>query len=882
MDSAAIEQVTTHGTFRVPQLPLTKFRPPDLPAALVARSGLRDRLTAGAGRRLTAVVGPAGAGKSVLLADWTASRPPGTTSWMSCDGADDDPVRFWAGFIEAPRAIDPGFGSDAADLLEMDGRISADVIASIVNDVAKLPAGSAIVVDDFHIAALAVASAMTDLVECWPAKTVQLVLASRFDPPLRMQRMRMSGELCELRDHDLYFSLDESRDLLANYDVQLSEADLALLHRRSEGWPAALQMLASSLHGATDPARAAHALDIRGPVIAEYFVDEVLDRQPPEVARFMLDTSVLDELTAPACAAATARQDAAALLRAVDAAGLFLVPLDRQRTRFRYHHLVHQALREELHARDPARERLLQLRTGEWFEGAGDARRAARYFVAARHLHRALALLRDRGVASFLRDPAPSAPLDLSAVRPELIADAPDELLALATDLLLSGDIAHGGRYLDLFDRMPASTRLEPALAARLAVMRAFRFAAVGQLDKALGATLRVQVIQEQVRLDETWAGAVSLTLLRIYPSLEVLGAVEREAAAALAIPGLPKPVRLVMVPGTRALALAEAGHLAEAAAAAEAAQANARELGFDGHFFAVDHLRALAALALERRDLDTAESLTEQVLSISERRRPLLEFLALLDRARILAARGQTWEALATVESARRVLGAPCSALRARADEHEAVLRLLLGDLSSAAELASGLQASARRDLLLARIALAAGDHYTAREWLESPTLRDLTPRRGLQREILLAAAAIERGDPMAAGILGTALHTARRQGFLGTVVMTAPQVTAYLIEHAGQLRTDPFVERLVAAALEVRAAQPAVSVRSRGLAEPLTAAEERVLQYLPTSSYAQIADTLYISRNTVKTHLRSIYQKLGVASRSQAVERALDLHLL
>jgi len=112
--------------------------------------------------------------------------------------------------------------------------------------------------------------------------------------------------------------------------------------------------------------------------------------------------------------------------------------------------------------------------------------------------------------------------------------------------------------------------------------------------------------------------------------------------------------------------------------------------------------------------------------------------------------------------------------------------------------------------------------------------------------------------------------------------VVSTAPQFTAYLVEHAGQLRTDPFVERLVTAALQVRATQPAAYSHSRVLAEPLTAAEQRVLQYLPTSSYAQIADSLYVSRNTVKTHLRSIYQKLGVASRSQAVERALNLHLL
>ena len=198
---------------------LTKFRPTTLPATLVTRSVLHDRLTAGAGQRLTVVVGSAGAGKSVLLSSWAAARPPGVTSWLSCDEADANPVRFWTGFIEAPRGVEPGFGADAADLLAMDGVASADVTASIANDAAKLPAGSAIIVDDFQNAAPAVGGNMTDLVERWPAETAQLVLASRSDPPLRLHRLRMSDELCELRDRDLHFSLAESGDLLANFGV---------------------------------------------------------------------------------------------------------------------------------------------------------------------------------------------------------------------------------------------------------------------------------------------------------------------------------------------------------------------------------------------------------------------------------------------------------------------------------------------------------------------------------------------------------------------------------------------------------------------------------------------------------------------------------------
>ena len=148
--------------------------------------------------------------------------------------------------------------------------------------------------------------------------------------------------------------------------------------------------------------------------------------------------------------------------------------------------------------------------------------------------------------------------------------------------------------------------------------------------------------------------------------------------------------------------------------------------------------------------------------------------------------------------------------------------------------------------------------------------------------RQILLAAAAVERGDPAAGSILAAAVDTARQGGFLGTVVTTVPQVTNYLAGHPAQLRRDPFTEQLIGAALEVRAAQPGAARPGSGLHEPLTAAELRVLKLLPTSTYPQMAAALYVSRNTVKTHLRSVYQKLGVASRSAAIERAVNLRLL
>ena len=866
-------------TSQLVRFALTKFRPTTLPTTLVTRSALHERLEAGASQRLTVVVGSAGAGKSVLLSSWAATRQGGVTPWLSCDEADKDPDRFWAAFIEALRAAMPGFGDDAAALLAMDGAISADVTALIANDAAMLPPGSAVIVDDFHAAAPAVARSMTDLVERWPAKTAQLVLSGRVDPPVQLHRLRLSGELCELRDRDLYLSLAESRALLANFGVQVATDDLALLHQRSEGWAAALQMAALSLRGIADPAQAARALDVHGRGIAEYFISEVLEQQPPEVVRFMLDTSVLDELTADACAAVTGRKDAAALLRDMEAANLFVVALDDDRTSYRYHHLVRQMLRAERRATDKERELALELRAAEWLEAAGNTRRATRHFLAARETDRALTLLQDRVITDFLHDPAVPAPLELSVIDASLLTNAPGWLLAVAAELLLWGDRVRGGQYLDLLERTQPPIPPDSRLAARLAALRSLHYALHGQVHQAVRQALTARDIEQRTLLADEWNIAAPTILLRAYTWLEDFEAVESEAAVTLAIPSLAEPVKLVEVRGARALAWFEAGHITQATDAARAADADARRLGFDRHFIAVDYLRALAGAALERRDLDGAEHLTDQALSISEHRRPPFEFLALLDRAQIWAARGKLHDALATVEVARQVLAGTGSLLLLRADEVEALLRLSLGDLHSPAELASGLPA-ARRGLLLAKIALAAGDHQAALAHLAALPPEELTPRRALIRQILLAAAAIERGDP-AAAIVGNVLQTARREGFLNTIVTTTHQVTSYLVEHSVQAQPDLFLSRLITAALEVRATQPDAAP-PRGVFAPLTTAEQRILRLLPTNTYLQMAATLYVSRNTVKTHLRSIYQKLGVSTRSEAIERAMDLRLI
>src|SRR6202000_1016720 len=232
--------------------------------------------------------------------------------------------------------------------------------------------------------------------------------------------------------------------------------------------------------------------------------------------------------------------DAATLLRRIDAANLFLVALDDERISFRYHQLIRQVLRAELRARDPAREQALQLRAGEWFEATGEIRRATRHFLAARQADRALALLRDRVAVDFMNTPVLPAPLDVSMIDPGLLASAPDRLLGLAADLLISGGTVHSGEYLDLLQRVQPPIPPESKLAAQLAVLRSARYGHLGQLTEAVDQGLAARAILERAQLtDGVVTAGLPVVLLRAYAWLEDGGAVEREAALTLAMPAL-------------------------------------------------------------------------------------------------------------------------------------------------------------------------------------------------------------------------------------------------------------------------------------------------------------------------------------------------------
>ena len=865
---------------RSPRFPSSKFRPPKLVPQLVRRSRLLDQLDQAEQVRLALVVGPAGAGKTMLLADWLAAHPERPSAWLNCDAADADPARFVAAIVEATRYGfgQPQIGEDARQLMSLDGEVSADAIAALADDL-EVPDGTRVlVIDDFHLAGPASADALRWLVEYHPP-SLQLVVASRVDPPLRVHRMRAHQNLVELRDADLSFSVEETRSLLSAFGVRLDEPDLALVHRRSEGWVAGLQMAALSIHGSPDPATAAGRVQLHRHAIADYFLEEVLSRQPPEVADFMLATSVLDELSVPACTAVYG-QGSAKMLEFLYRAHMFVAIVDDEARTYRYHHLIKKVLQAELHARTPAREKRLHQAAADYLIGAGQTGAAARHLLAAGEQATAVSLLSEGVVRDVLTNPATVSALDIDEIRPELFADTPEFLLPLAAELLWRGAFERGSRAVALARQKHVDQTRQPELAVRLALVNMLYCTFIGQFGEALE-------YREWARPFEAKAGGVgdwivTLDTLAMYCHTYVgQFSQARQLADALTAAQVSGPLAEVLCAGVISQAAFIEGDLEEAGTLAAATIAAARRLGFDRHFFNFHALRTTALLALERRDLAAAAEPVERALALVGSARPVFNYLAQLDRARIWAADGNLDEALTSLPAARAALKSDHSAVLALADELEAHIRLDLGDQEGAATAAEQLPAD-RRIVMAAIIALAAGNPDEAAQALSDAPAAGATIRSDLELRLLRASVAIGQSSPQAPALVRQALAVTDRYGYVQTVVDTAPQLVEHVISNSHLYPRTRQRTALITAGLRARKRATTAS-RQGKLINPLTAAEIRVLEKLPERlTYTEIASELYLSLNTVKTHLRRAYMKLGVTSRSSAVKRATSLGIL
>jgi LuxR family maltose regulon positive regulatory protein len=381
-----------------PGLAATKVQPPAPPRHLVHRSRLDATLDAAvdAGVPLVLVSAPAGSGKSTLVAAWLAARPE-AVAWLQVEATDSDPARFWSHLAQAIGRTQPDVAAGLHPVIAGSNGDADAVVPALVNRLAALTEPLLLVVDDYHLVDdERIHRGVERLVDLCPAH-VTVVLATRMDPPFRLGRLRVRGQVAEVRADDLRFAPDEAAGLLGDSGSGLDPALLAELCGRTEGWAAGLVLAGLSLQRSGDPQGFVTAFRGDDHLVVEYLRDELLTGLDPDDHRRLLETSVLDELSGDLVDAVTGTGGGAAWLQETARMNQLLVALDRTDTWFRYHHLLRDLLQLEAQANIAPRLPELHRRAAAWFEAADDHGRAVTHHLDAGDLRDAARLLHVHG-----------------------------------------------------------------------------------------------------------------------------------------------------------------------------------------------------------------------------------------------------------------------------------------------------------------------------------------------------------------------------------------------------------------------------------------------------------------------------------------------------
>jgi LuxR family maltose regulon positive regulatory protein len=876
----------------------TKLLVPPTPRHLVQRKRLLDILDEGVRDGLVLLSAPAGAGKTVLLSAWATARGlPGPVCWLSLDGEHNDTGRLLEDLQSALRAsglIEPGGALDR--LKPPVGTRTERFLALLVNGLAELDSPLVLVLDEIHELASPQATAALDFLVRHAPGQLRIVLAGRADPPLPIERLRVSGALTELRIADLAFDRDETAELCRRLDLDLSSGEIDLLWARTEGWAAALRLAAFSLHGHPEPGRFLAEFAGTDRAVADYLVSEVLAGLPEDRREFMLRTCLVDTLSPELADALTGREGATLTLAAIEHLGAPVQAVDSEGGHcYRYHPLFGELLRAHLRHTLPEEVPHLHRRAARWYSEQGQVMPAIRHALAGEDWEQAGGLIAENWLELFLcgrsaamRGPMAQLPADIVAADPRLAA-------AFAGSRLQDGDLQEAERHLAIarHARGEVSTELREPLDLILATVALY------------DARLRVNV-KDAERLARKLAGIARGSSRHCWASLrgfalsnlgaaclwagdpegaathlqEALALATEERHEQLAADCLAQLAIVRLLSGeltvaeqlsSQALELAERRGWCEGPAAACANLACAAGAYQRGEFERTEGLLDCAAVAA-----DTAEAPVQLAVG-------LLKALALAAAGPRSAARGAL--KLRAIRAELSDGGSPASDfLRVALEEIEPRVLMAAGDRERArATLASARERAPQSPELLVRqasIELHDGELERAGRSLEQAAAQASSAHAATLVEVwllwaLVHQAAAERGA--ASQALDRALALAEREPFRDAFLLNGLAVRELLELQAQDGTAHPALLEVLLDGVGQRSASGAT------LAEPLTEREQRILRYLPTMlSNAEIGAEVFVSLNTVKTHLRSIYRKLDANGRADAVDRARRLGLL
>jgi len=850
--------------------------------------------------RVTVVSAPAGSGKTSLARRWIAeSGLSEQAAWVSVAREARDPQAFWLAVLDALRGTRAG-AELVRDLTAAPNLHGGTIVRRLAEDLSALEEPLWLVIDDLHeLEDEAAVRQFEELLAAAPT-SLRLVLLTRRDLRLGLHRLRLEGELTEIRGEDLRFTVEESRELLEVAGVQLSDEALESLVATTEGWAAGLRLAALSMAKHPDPESLAAGFSGRERTVAEYLLAEVLERQPEEVTRLLLRTSVLERVSGPLADWLTGNSGSERILMELEDASAFVVALDAERTWFRYHHLFADLLALELRRTMPEELPGLHTVAAEWLAEHGHPVEAVRHAQAAEDWGLATRLLGDDWRRMRL-DGRITTRRELLAGFPAGMVAADAELAALAaSDKRAEGSLHEAERYLALAEHMSASVpdgrrerfrvwlvllRLGLARARHdldavaeqaqqlLALAESPGAIEVGVGDYSLRATALIDL-----GAAELWSGQLDAAELHLGQGLEEARRIgqpwlELQALSHLALLRLVRSPAIGEQRARQAIDLAGAHGWEETAPAAATAYV------------------VIGGATLWRGQLAEAEGWLERAeLVLRHFAQPTTAMMLSAERALLEFARGRYEDAMTAYRVAegiehtlatRHLLAVGAQALKlkllVRLGEHEQVERAL-------DEMDEDVRATWEMRVVQATLRLAQDDPEGAAAALapifDSASSID-NPHWEIQALLLKASAEDALGDIGASSrAVERALDAAEPGGLLLPFLLYP---AAELLERHARLRGTH--ASLISEILNLLSghALPARPEDSKPLDEPLTPSELRVLQYLPTNlQVPEIAAELFLSANTVRTHTRHLFAKLGAHRRTDAVARARQLGLL
>jgi LuxR family transcriptional regulator, maltose regulon positive regulatory protein len=864
---------------------------------LVRRSALFERLSAVGPGNVILLCAPAGSGKTLLVRSWAqAEGLSDRMAWVQVERGERDGQRFWLSVIDAlARAVKevrrvepaPSFGGEA-------------VVGQLGDDLGSLEEPALLVIDDLHELQSAAALRWLELILSRPTPLLRVVLASREDPRLGLHRLRLAGELLELRAPDLRFSLEETAELLRATGVTLSDGGLALLFERTEGWAAGLRLAAILLTRHPDPERFVTEFSGSERTVAGYLVAEVLERQPADVREMLLRTSILERVSGSLADYLTGGSGAERTLQALEDANAFVTSLDVGRTWFRYHHLFSDLLQLELRRVAPASVGSLHRAAAQWLAQEGHIVEAIRHAQRARDWPFASRLLVDHHLDLTL-DGRGGTVCGLLTAFPEDVVAADAELaLVFATARLVAQELEQSAGYVDLARRQVDSVQQErrPRFDVLLALMTLVvarwhgdietvqgsirgleaALAALPGGERAMSDALR-SVARQNLGIAELWSARLDDARQNLEQALTLA---RRARRPWLEIPCLG---HLGIAGPWTGLTLSEGLQLSEQAVRIT-----------DAHGWSEDPVietalatGALALLWLGRFD-DVERWLERAERSLHPEGEPGTELLLHHARGLLRLAQGNFEDALATFRAAERTqaLLVDRHPFTVRTQARLLYTQARMGQLAAAraalADISEEDRHNAHFRIAAAVIHLADQEPEDAIDVL-GPVIEGRVPTHhrpsaATEAQWLQAIACHQSGDPREAeASLEQALDLAEPEGIVLPFIL-APErellerLPRHRTAHATLLRT---IIGLLAGSSAPRRSEP------HTLLEDLSEAELRIVRYLPSNLKApEIAAELCVSPNTVRTHIRHIYAKLDSHDRNEAVARARELGLL